>query len=215
VYEAIVTFPQGPTSARVAAHRVIVELSPCPSKPVEVAGSFGDAPLTPFGNCSASTNAPDGPVTTVTTVKVTSSLGDVTATFAAGVFTPVVLTPTTQDGMLCGEPYTVTLDPPPPGDAERAERIAVIEWFLDLPPGCECMGAFEVVVAPAVNPLTFVAPPGGQVSTSLTTGTLTFQLSNFGIQGSATSCEGAGACTYQTGRLGVLRTSYRSTPTCR
>lgn len=64
--------------------------------------------LTPFDNCSASAKAPDGPVTTVTTVKVTSSLGEVTATFAAGVFTPVVLTPTTQDGMLCGEPYTVT-----------------------------------------------------------------------------------------------------------
>jgi len=44
VHDAIVIFPQGPTSARVAAHHVIVELSPCPSKPVEVAGSFGDAP---------------------------------------------------------------------------------------------------------------------------------------------------------------------------
>jgi len=107
------------------------------------------------------------------------------------------------------------MDPPPPEDAKLAERIAVIKWFLDLPPGCECMGAFEVVVAPPVNPITFVALQGGQVSTSLTTGTLTFQLSNFGIEGSATSCEGARACTYHIGRLGVLHTSYRSTPTCR
>lgn len=204
VYNPITITPQGPTSGRLVEHRVYVDLSPCPSEPVEVAGSIGDAPLTPspFGNCSAFANWPDVPVTTV---KVTSSLGDVTATFAEGVFTPVVLTPTTQDGIRCGEPYAVTWDPPE--DVQVAGRIAVIQWFLDLPPGCECSGAFEAV-APAVNPITFAAR-SGQVSTSLGTGTLTIQLSDSTIQGSAMSCEGARACTYQVWRAGVLRTPYR------
>jgi len=211
VYDALVITPQGPTSARVAEHRAIVVLSPCPSEPVEpveVAGSFGDAPLTPFDACSASANWPNGPVTTV---EVTSSLGDVTATFAESAFTSAGVTPTTQDGMLCGNSYAVTWDPPQDVQGAERTRTAIVHWFPDLPPGCECAGDFTAV-APAANPITFVPPAVGPGSTSLTTGTLAVQLSYFdspGIRGSATSCEGARACTYQRGHVALLRTSYR------
>jgi hypothetical protein len=219
VYDALVIFPQSPTSARVAEHRAIVELSPCPSErcpsepcplePIEVTGSFGDALLTPFAPCSASANWPDGPVTTV---KVTSSLGDVTATFADGAFAQAALTPTTPDGMVCGNPYAVRWDPPQEVEGAEPTRIAVIQWFPDLPPGCEYAGEFTAVVH-ASNPITFVPPAVCPGSTSLTTGTLAIQLSvsdRPGGQGSATSCEGARACTGGGGRdVALLRTSYR------
>jgi hypothetical protein len=218
VYEALVITPQSPTSARVAEHRTIVELSPCPSEPcpsepcplepIEVAGSFGDALLTPFAPCSASANWPDGPVTTV---KVTSSLGDVTATFAEGAFAQAVLTPTTPNGMVCGNPYAVTWDPPQDVEGAERTRTASVQWFPDLPPGCEYAGDFTANV-PAANPITFVPPAVCPGSTSLTTGTLAVQLSESdrpGGQGSATSCEGARACTYyRGGNVALLRTSY-------
>jgi hypothetical protein len=218
VYDALVITPQGPTSARVAEHRAIVELSPCPSQPcpsapcpyepVEVAGSFGDAPLTPFSPCSASANWPNSPVTTV---EVTSSLGDVTSTFAEGAFTSAGVTPTTQDGMLCGNSYAVTWDPPQEVQGADPSRTAIVLWFPDLPPGCEGAGDFTAVV-PAANPITFVPPAVCPGSTSLTTGTLVVQLSSFdspGIRGSATACEGARACKYQRGHVALLRTSYQ------
>ena len=218
VYDALVITPQGPTSARVAEHRAIVELSPCPSQPcpsqpcpyepVEVAGSFGDAPLTPFDACSASANWRNGQVTTV---EVTSSLGDVTATFAEGAFTSAGVTPTTQGGMLCGNSYAVTWDPPQDVQGADPTRTAIVFWFPDRPPGCEAAGDFTAVV-PAANPITFVPPAVCPGSTGLTTGTLVVQLSYFdspGIRGSATACAGARACKYQRGHLALLRTSYR------
>jgi hypothetical protein len=156
-----------------------------------------------------SANWPDGPVTTV---KVTSSLGDVTATFAEGAFAHAVLTPTTPNGMVCGNPYAVTWDPPPDVQGAERTRTASVQWFPDLPSGCQYPGDFADLV-PAANPITFFPPAVCPGSTSLTTGTLAVQLSASDRpdgQGSATSCEGARACTGGGGgNVALLRTSYR------